>query len=135
MTLTKQTQKSSDSLNRFNHQMIVILDFGSQYSELIARRIRETQVYSEIIPYHTTAAKLAALSPKGIILSGGPNSVYDQGAPHCDPEIWHLGIPILGVLNMLYTSIFRSEVASQRSDVNGSHRGSTVTPIENEIFS
>ena len=97
MALTTQTQKSSDSLTQFNRQMIVILDFGSQYSELIARRIRETQVYSEVISYRTTATKLATLNPKGIILSGGPNSVYDEGAPHCDPEIWNLGIPILGV--------------------------------------
>ncbi len=78
-------------------QMIAILDFGSQYSELIARRIRETQVYSEVLPYYTTAAELAKYSPKGIIFSGGPSSVYDQGAPTSDPEIWNLGVPILGV--------------------------------------
>ncbi|HAG85114.1 MAG TPA: glutamine-hydrolyzing GMP synthase, partial [Cyanobacteria bacterium UBA12227] len=77
--------------------MVVILDFGSQYSELIARRIRETQVYSEVISYRTTAEQLRQLNPKGIILSGGPSSVYDTGAPHCDPEIWNLGIPVLGV--------------------------------------
>ena len=80
-----------------NRQTIAILDFGSQYSELIARRIRETQVYSEVLSYRTTAAHLAKLNPKGIILSGGPNSVYDDFAPHCDREIWNLGIPILGV--------------------------------------
>ncbi|MGA1627083.1 MAG: glutamine-hydrolyzing GMP synthase, partial [Prochlorothrix sp.] len=77
--------------------MIVILDFGSQYSELIARRIRETEVYSEVLSYRTTADHLRNLNPKGIILSGGPNSVYDAGAPHCDPEIWNLGVPVLGV--------------------------------------
>jgi GMP synthase (glutamine-hydrolysing) len=77
--------------------MIVILDFGSQYSELIARRIRETQVYSEVISYRTTAEQLAIINPKGIILSGGPSSVYDEKAPQCDPEIWNLGIPVLGV--------------------------------------
>lgn len=97
MTLTTQTEQISGSPTRFNRQMIVILDFGSQYSELIARRIRETQVYSEVTSYRTTAEQLAALNPKGIILSGGPNSVYDKGAPHCDPEIWNLGIPVLGV--------------------------------------
>ncbi len=80
-----------------NRPTIAILDFGSQYSELIARRIRETQVYSEVLSYRTSAEHLAKLSPKGIILSGGPNSVYDEFAPHCDPEIWNLGIPILGV--------------------------------------
>jgi GMP synthase (glutamine-hydrolysing) len=77
--------------------MIAILDFGSQYSELIARRIRETKVYSEVLPYYTTLEQIIQLSPKGIILSGGPNSVYDEGAPTCDPAIFNLGIPILGV--------------------------------------
>jgi len=82
---------------QINRQMILILDFGSQYSELIARRIRETQVYSEVLSYRTTAEQLRQLNPKGIILSGGPSSVYDAGAPLSDPEIWNLGIPILGV--------------------------------------
>ena len=77
--------------------MIAILDFGSQYSELIARRIRETQVYSEVLSYRTTADQLQQLNPRGIILSGGPNSVYADHAPLCDPALWELGIPILGV--------------------------------------
>ncbi len=91
-TLPTETLKAS-----INRQMIVILDFGSQYSELIARRIRETQVYSEVLSYRTSAEHLRQLNPKGIILSGGPNSVYDDHAPQCDPEIWQLGLPILGV--------------------------------------
>ncbi|MGL6140519.1 MAG: glutamine-hydrolyzing GMP synthase [Planktothrix sp.] len=93
-TQTENTDTIGEKLNR---QMIVILDFGSQYSELIARRIRETEVYSEVISYRTTAEKLKELDPKGIILSGGPNSVYDDGAPECDPKLWELGIPVLGV--------------------------------------
>jgi GMP synthase (glutamine-hydrolysing) len=97
----EQTQAASTSdlstLGAVNRQMIVILDFGSQYSELIARRIRETQVYSEVLSYRTTVEQLRQLNPNGIILSGGPNSVYDAGAPHCDPAIWQLGIPVLGV--------------------------------------
>lgn len=97
MTLQTEIPPQIESLGQPNRQIIVILDFGSQYSELIARRIRETQVYSEVLPYRTTAANLQRLNPQGIILSGGPNSVYDKGAPHCDPEIWQLGIPILGV--------------------------------------
>jgi GMP synthase (glutamine-hydrolysing) len=80
-----------------NRQMIAILDFGSQYSELIARRIRETQVYSEVLPYSIAMEDLRKLNPKGIILSGGPNSVYDPYAPKCNPEVWDLGIPVLGV--------------------------------------
>lgn len=84
-------------LGALNRQMIAILDFGSQYSELIARRIRETQVYSEVLSYRTSVEQLRALNPKGIILSGGPSSVYDDRAPSCDPGIWDLGIPVLGV--------------------------------------
>lgn len=95
----KQEGKSHnlDSTINLKRQMIVILDFGSQYSELIARRIRETEVYSEVISYRTSAEQLRQINPHGIILSGGPNSVYDEGAPLCDPEIWNLGIPVLGV--------------------------------------
>ncbi|CAD5918912.1 glutamine-hydrolyzing GMP synthase [Planktothrix agardhii] len=92
-----QTENTDISVEKLNRQIIVILDFGSQYSELIARRIRETEVYSEVISYRTTAEKLKEINPKGIILSGGPNSVYDDGAPECDPKIWELGIPVLGV--------------------------------------
>ncbi|TAE81641.1 MAG: glutamine-hydrolyzing GMP synthase [Oscillatoriales cyanobacterium] len=101
MTVTTQIETESDltnySLGQIDRQTIVILDFGSQYSELIARRIRETQVYSEVISYRTTAEQLRTINPKGIILSGGPSSVYDERAPQCDPEIWNLGIPVLGV--------------------------------------
>ena len=93
---TLPTKPAKEKLNR---QMIAIIDFGSQYSELIARRIRETEVYSEVLSYRITTEQLRQLNPKGIILSGGPNSVYDQGAPQWDPEIWHLGIPVLGVCN------------------------------------
>ena len=97
MTLQTETPPQTSSTPQLDRQMIVILDFGSQYSELIARRIRETQVYSEVLSYRTSIEQLRQLSPKGIILSGGPSSVYDPGAPQCDPEIWSLGIPVLGV--------------------------------------
>ena len=76
---------------------IIILDFGSQYTQLIARRVRECQVYSQIVPYNTPAKKIAALKPSGIILSGGPMSVYSKHAPHPDRAIFKLGIPILGI--------------------------------------
>ncbi len=97
MTLQVETPPHAPSVERLDRQIIVILDFGSQYSELIARRIRETQVYSEVLSYRTTAEQLKQLNPKGIILSGGPSSVYDASAPHCDPAIWDLGVPVLGV--------------------------------------
>ena len=79
------------------HSRILILDFGSQYTQVIARRIRECQVYSEIVRFDTSAAEVATLGPNGLILSGGPASVYDKGAPHLDPGIFSLGIPVLGI--------------------------------------
>ncbi|MCX7866986.1 MAG: glutamine-hydrolyzing GMP synthase [Limisphaera sp.] len=78
-------------------EQIVILDFGSQYTQVIARRVRECQVYSQILRFDTPATRLAELRPKGIILSGGPASVYDADAPLPDPGIFELGIPILGI--------------------------------------
>src|SRR6478672_11418454 len=79
------------------HSRIIILDFGSQYTQVIARRIRELQVYSEIVHFDISAADLRDLQPNGVILSGGPASVYDKGAPQVDPEIFSLGVPILGI--------------------------------------
>jgi GMP synthase (glutamine-hydrolysing) len=79
------------------HSTIVILDFGAQYTQVIARRVRECQVYSQILPFDTPAKKIAALKPKGIILSGGPSSVYAKKAPHPDPAIFKLGVPVLGI--------------------------------------
>ncbi len=80
-----------------NNENILVLDFGSQYSQLIARRIREFNVYSRIISFRTAAETIRKENPAGIILSGGPASVYQEGAPKCDPEIFNLGIPILGI--------------------------------------
>jgi GMP synthase (glutamine-hydrolysing) len=79
------------------HSKILILDFGSQYTQVIARRIRELQVYSEIVPFDISAKAIVDLAPNGIILSGGPASVYDKGAPQIDPKIFSLGIPVLGI--------------------------------------
>jgi GMP synthase (glutamine-hydrolysing) len=78
-------------------ETVFVLDFGGQYTQLIARRIRECQVYCEILPYDTSAATIAARGPLGLVLSGGPSSVYGDGAPQCDPEIYSLGIPVLGI--------------------------------------
>ncbi len=78
-------------------EQIVILDFGSQYTQVIARRIRECNVYSTIVPYHTPADEIAAMAPRGIILSGGPSSVYADDAPLPDRAIFKLGVPILGI--------------------------------------
>ena len=77
--------------------IILILDMGSQYTQLIARRVRESKVFSQIVPYNITAEKIKEIYPKGIILSGGPQSVTDKNAPLPHPEIFKLNIPILGV--------------------------------------
>lgn len=78
-------------------QSILILDFGSQYTQLIARRVREQSVYSEVQPFDFSMAKIRAMAPTGIVLSGGPSSVYGEGAPQLDPEIFSLGVPVLGI--------------------------------------
>ena len=78
-------------------ETVLILDFGSQYTQLIARRIRELGVYCEIHPFSAEIEKICALDPKGIILSGGPNSVYEDGAPHCSSQVIDLGVPVLGI--------------------------------------
>src|SRR5512141_2433421 len=78
-------------------ETILILDFGSQYTQLIARRLRELAVYSEILPPRTSAASLAARHPKGVVLSGGPDSVHQRGAPRCDPKLFGLGVPVVGI--------------------------------------
>ncbi len=78
-------------------ESVLVLDFGSQYAQLIARRVREQKVFCEIVRHDITPAAIRRRKPKGIILSGGPNSVYETAAPRCDPEIMSLGIPILGI--------------------------------------
>ena len=78
-------------------EKIIILDFGGQYTQLIARRVRENHVYSEVVPWSMPAQEIRQRQPVGIILSGGPASVCDPDAPHCDPEIYNLGVPVLGI--------------------------------------
>lgn len=84
-------------MESMNNELILILDFGGQYNQLIARRVREFNVYCEVVPYKISAQEIKAKSPKGIIFTGGPASVYGEGAPKCDPDILQLGIPILGI--------------------------------------
>jgi GMP synthase (glutamine-hydrolysing) len=80
-----------------SHQTILVLDFGSQYTQLIARRLRELSIYSEIVPFNTPVETLCAKDPVGIILSGGPSSVSDDGAPRCEAALFELGRPVLGI--------------------------------------
>ena len=79
------------------HESILILDFGSQYTQLIARRVRELNVFSEILPCDAGLERIRRPGLKGIVLSGGPQSVYDENAPSMDTEIYNLGVPVLGI--------------------------------------
>ena len=78
-------------------EQIIILDFGSQYTQVIARRVRECNVYSTILPFSASASQIQELKPRGLILSGGPSSVYSSTAPMPDPGIFELEIPVLGI--------------------------------------
>lgn len=78
-------------------ELILIIDFYGQYNQLIARRVRECNVYSEIVPFNTSIEKIKEKNPKGIIFTGGPASVYAENAPKCTKEIFELGIPVLGI--------------------------------------
>ena len=80
-----------------SHQTVIVLDFGGQYNQLIARRVRECNVYCEVMPCTTPLSQLKAMDPIGIIFTGGPGSAYEENAPHYDPEIFQLGVPILGI--------------------------------------
>ena len=78
-------------------EMVIVLDFGGQYNQLIARRVRECNVYCEVLPYYTSLERIKEIAPKGIIFTGGPASVYEPDAPSCDQAIFSLGIPVLGI--------------------------------------
>jgi GMP synthase (glutamine-hydrolysing) len=84
-------------MTKLADEKVLVLDFGSQYAQLIARRVRDQQVYCEIVRHSITADRIRELAPRGLIFSGGPASVYENGAPRCDPKIFDLGIPILGI--------------------------------------
>ena len=78
-------------------ELVIVIDFGGQYNQLIARRVRECNVYCEIYSYKTDLEKIRAMKPKGIILTGGPSSCYEDGAATCSPEFFSMGIPVLGL--------------------------------------
>ena len=77
--------------------MVLVIDFGGQYNQLIARRIRECGVYCELVPYDYTIEQIKAKNPQAIVLTGGPSSVYEDNTPQADPKIFELGIPVLGI--------------------------------------
>ncbi len=95
--MTRVDAGSSSESGRVYAERVLVLDFGSQYAQLIARRVREQNVYCEIVRHNITVERIRAHRPQGIILSGGPNSVYEPDAPRCDPALFDLGVPILGI--------------------------------------
>ena len=114
--------------NDIYEEKILILDFGSQYTQLIARRVREAQVYCEIHPFNLSLHDIKAFSPKGIIFSGGPSSIYDQDAPMTDKAVLDLEVPILGICyGMQYlTHVLGGEVGK----ADDREYGSSVIRIE-----
>jgi GMP synthase (glutamine-hydrolysing) len=118
-----------------SHQTILILDFGSQFTQLIARRLRELSVYCEILPFHTPLETLTARRPAGVILSGGPKSVSDTGAPKCDPGVMRLDSPVLGICYgmQLMTDTLGGRVAPAAQREFG-HAMVHVTDAEARLF-
>jgi GMP synthase (glutamine-hydrolysing) len=128
-----------------SHQTILVLDFGSQYTQLIARRLRELSVYSEIVPFNTPIEKLREKHPVGIILSGGPKSVSEEGAPRCDATLFDLNTPVLGICYgmQLMTDMLGGEVrrsghrefghAFVRVSANGSPEHSNAPKLFREV--
>ena len=112
-----------------NNELILILDFGGQYNQLIARRVRECNVYSEVVPYNISIEKIKEKNPKGIIFTGGPASVYGENSPKCSEEIFNLGIPVLGICYgmQLMTHALGGKVA--RADKR--EYGTTTVNIDN----
>jgi GMP synthase (glutamine-hydrolysing) len=93
----EDSREAMRSLPQQGSEQVVVLDYGGQYSQLIARRVRECGVFSTLMPHHVGAEQVAKRAPKGVVLSGGPASVYDPGAPRLDPELLELGVPVLGI--------------------------------------
>ena len=113
-----------------NRELVLVLDFGGQYNQLIARRVRECNVYCEVHPYNLSLEKIKEMNPKGIIFTGGPNSVYGENSPLCDKEIFELGIPVLGICygSQLMAHVLGGSVATAPV----SEYGKTVVKIDTE---
>ena len=112
-----------------NHELVIVLDFGGQYNQLIARRVRENNVYCEVHPYTLSLEKIKSMNPKGIIFTGGPNSVYAEDSAVCSKEIFEMGIPILGICygSQLMAHLLEGKVATAPV----SEYGKTEVAVEN----
>ncbi|HHM12372.1 MAG TPA: glutamine-hydrolyzing GMP synthase, partial [Planctomycetaceae bacterium] len=125
-------QSSPASSRAVADERVLVLDFGSQYAQLIARRIREQNVYCEIVRHDITPEQILAHRPRGLILSGGPASVYEEGAPRCDPRIFELGLPVLGICYgmQLVCDILGGRVQSSSTREYGRARCEILRPSE-----
>lgn len=115
-------------------EMIIVLDFGGQYNQLIARRVRECSVYCEVHPYNMPIEKIKEMNPKGIILTGGPNSVYGEDSPRCTEELFELGIPVLGICygSQLMSYVLGGKVAT--APVSEYGKTEVMIDTSSEIF-
>lgn len=117
-----------------NRELVLVLDFGGQYNQLIARRVRECNVYCEVHPYNLSVEKIREMNPKGIIFTGGPNSVYGENSPLCDKEVFELGIPVLGICygSQLMSHVLGGSVAT--APVSEYGKTEVCVDVESKLF-
>ena len=117
-----------------NRELVLVLDFGGQYNQLIARRVRECNVYCEVHPYNLSVEKIREMNPKGIIFTGGPNSVYGENSPLCDKAIFELGIPVLGICygSQLMSHVLGGKVAT--APVSEYGKTEVAVDVESKLF-
>ncbi len=121
-------------MTKLADEKVLVLDFGSQYAQLIARRVRDQQVYCEIVRHSITADRIRELAPRGLIFSGGPASVYEEGAPRCDPKIFELGIPILGICYGMQLACLSLGGKVENAPAREYGRAYCDVVVQNELF-
>jgi GMP synthase (glutamine-hydrolysing) len=126
MNAPTQPRPTAGRAEQLHSERVLVLDFGSQFAQLIARRVRDENVYCEIVRHDISAETIVARKPSAIILSGGPSSVYDEGAPRCDPKLFTLGIPILGIC---YGDCNRPALGFAITSISSSSQGSVIANL------
>ena len=121
-------------MTSISRERVLILDFGSQYAQLIARRVREQNVYCEIVRHDISVERIKEHNPQGLILSGSPSSVYEEGSPRCDPELFQMGLPVLGICYgmQLATEAFGGKVSSTSTREYG--RAQLTVDTSSQLF-
>ena len=116
------------------HEKVLVLDFGGQYNQLIARRVREQNVYCELLPCDVSLDRIKEFNPKGIIFTGGPNSVYDESSPHIDKEIFELGVPVLGICYGAQLTAYTLGGKVEHAETREYGKSDVVCDVSSEIF-